>query len=137
MNKSRIYPFLLTVFFASFLTSCDYLKDLLNGNGDPNDPIICTDEFRTIGLEIEGGELDEFYTIRKSTNDTIQVDFPVFETLYPVLDDSYQEELEGQVDEFEFVGFRESEELVRELFVIKADECHIEKVSGPDVITIQ
>ena len=129
------YRIALLMLALSF-SSCELLEKLLNGENDSDDPRICTEEFRTVGLEIIGGELDDFFTIRQSTMDTIQVDFPVLDSFYPVLDDSFQEELEGQVDEFEFVGFQEGEEVVREVFTIKADECHIEKVSGADSVTL-
>lgn len=110
--------------------SCEIIDGL-------DDPVFCTEEFRFVTLEVNGGVPESFFTLRKSTGDTIRFEQQaLFDNQYPVLDDSYQDELEGKTDEFEFVGFQGDSEVIREVFEIKADECHIEKVSGPTAVTI-
>ena len=125
--KTRFYLIIL-LFLASFsFLACE---DIL-------DPIVCTEEFRFVSLEVSGGELDGFFTIRKDTGDTIRFDQQaLFDNNYPVLDDTFQETLEGNTEDFEFVGFQQDNEVVREIFEIKADKCHIEKVSGAVSVTI-
>ena len=136
MKTSQFIFYFLALGTLLSLNSCEWLNNLINNGGGTDDPIACTEEFRTVGLEVIGAELDPYFTIRKSTNDTLEVNFEVFQSFYPVLSDAFQEELEGKVEEFVFVGFVEAKEVVRESFMIKADECHIEKVSGPDSVTI-
>ncbi len=97
------------------------------------DGVICTAEFRTLGVTVTGGQFDDFYTVRKTDNDTIRHSPTIGGSLgdfYPILDDSYQPKLENDQDTFTFHGFLSGELLVKEDYVIKADECHIELVSG-------
>lgn len=103
-------------------------------SGDDNQEVICSDEFKMIGVKVIGGKLDNFYTIRPSTTDTIRFtasgQFPL-NNWYPILDDSFQSLLEGMREDFVFVGIKTSQEVVREQYSIGADVCHIIKYSGP------
>jgi len=98
---------------------------------------MCTMEFRTIGVTINGANLDEAFTIRVKNGDTLgfnQGDFGA--NYFVVLDDSFQKELERKSEPFRFVGMENGVIKVNESFVIKADECHIDKVSGPELINL-
>ena len=92
----------------------------------------CTQEFRLVSITVTGAELDKVYTVRQSNNDTIiSNQSSVFgDTTYVVLDDNYLPKLKNQTDDFLFVGEVDGEKQVEELFTIKADECHVEYVSG-------
>lgn len=96
----------------------------------------CTLEFRTISIELIGDTPDDFYTLRSSTGDTIRLSNETFEDYYPVLDDSWQEELRGSEEEFVFEAVLDGTVVVSETFVVEADVCHINKVSGPESATI-
>ncbi|MEP1095630.1 MAG: hypothetical protein ABJG78_11005 [Cyclobacteriaceae bacterium] len=102
-------------------------------NSDNDQSIVCTEEFRTVGVTIIGGQLNNFYTVRKTTNDTIRHN-PIIggsiADFYPILDDSYLPKLTKNEDTFTFHGFLDSQLLIKEDYVIKADQCHIELVSG-------
>ena len=100
-----------------------------------DDEIFCTEEFRTVGLEITGAVLDDHFTIRVSNGDTLRVG-TVFFDFYPVLDDSFQPELENKEEQFSFIGIIADTIAVFEPFVIEADECHIMKVSGVDRVEL-
>ena len=104
---------------------------------DDPDEIICSDEFRMIGLTVTGGSLDDFYTVRESTKDTIRFTdngiYPI-SRWYPVLDDSYQEILKDTEEHFYFCGFADADQVVHEPFIIGADACHIFKVSGKESV---
>jgi|GEM_PF-813070 len=106
---------------------------------DNKDEIICSDEFRIVGVTVTGGELQDFYTVRSSTNDTIRYsdnqDYPMGRW-YPVLDDSYQILLEGIEDDFYFVGILDGVKVINQHFIIGADRCHIYKLSGPREIIL-
>ena len=99
------------------------------------DPISCTEEFRTVTLEIVGGTLDNHYTIRLETGDTLQHNSSIL-PFYPVLDDNFQKELEGSQEEFRFIGEIADSIVVSELYLISADACHIELVTGATLITL-
>jgi hypothetical protein len=92
----------------------------------------CTTEFRTITITVSGDNLDSYYTIRQSTGDTIRIARSISqgEKVYPVFDDSYQKTIEDKTESFTFQGIINGIVVVSEPFVIKADKCHIEYVSG-------
>ncbi|TXH60458.1 MAG: hypothetical protein E6Q89_00835 [Bacteroidia bacterium] len=97
--------------------------------------IECKEEFRTVAIEISGLTVDSFLTIRLSTNDTIRNVGFLYENYYPVLTDNYQHKLENQTDSFLFLAWKADSLVVQEPFVIKADFCHIYKVSGKEKVS--
>jgi hypothetical protein len=106
-------------------------------DGDDSE-IICTEEFRIIGVKVSGGALSDYYTIRTSTADTIRFagdqGYPIG-NWYPVLDDSFQVLLEGTEEEFSFAGEVDGSRVVNAIFIIGADVCHVYKKSGPAEIS--
>ena len=113
-----------------------FLLFLASSCRDNNENIACTMEFRIVTITVNGNPLDEYFTVRESTNDTIRIDRSnvTGNNVYPVLDDSYQNIIEGRTENFFFYGKVNGVVTVREPFVIKADKCHIEYVSGRQVI---
>ena len=98
---------------------------------------ICTEEFRTIGVFVIGESLDEFYTIHESSGDTLHFEYDATnQNFYPVLDDSYKYYFTHSTETFLFYGIRNGQVVIEETFVIKADECHIDKVSGVESVVI-
>ena len=97
-----------------------------------HDEVACTMEFRSVQIKIIGEELSDFYTVRLSTNDTLQFEhfFTPNEGYYTVLDDSFQSQLQGKKEQFRFIGKINNDIVVDELFMIEADKCHINYVSG-------
>ncbi|MEL6627049.1 MAG: hypothetical protein AAFQ83_22375 [Bacteroidota bacterium] len=109
----------------------------LGGCGLFDGPTICTLEFVYVSVEVTGDTLDQTYTIQTTTGDTVQQSTEyVFDQRYLVLDDGYQPEMRNREREFRFVGLKNGDIVIDELYVIKADECHIEKVSGIDTIEL-
>lgn len=98
--------------------------------------VFCTMEFRTVSITVNRGLLDDFYTIRESTGDTIRIDRGNIpgNNEYPVLDDRFQTIIRDRTESFRFLGFINNVETVNEIFVIKADQCHIDYVSGNLVV---
>jgi hypothetical protein len=94
-----------------------------------DDPLLCTDEFRTVGIQVVGKTLDGWYTIRESTQDTFRLGTK-FQDTYAVLDDGFQPTLANSQEDFTFHGVIADSVWVKELFEISADECHISYVSG-------
>jgi hypothetical protein len=85
---------------------------------------------------VVGGTLDDFYTIRNSTADTLIFEGAPFQNSYTVLDDNYQQILENKQENFKFIGIKSGIKVIEENFVISADQCHISKVSGKNSVNI-
>jgi hypothetical protein len=98
----------------------------------------CTMEFRTVGVEITGPDLTDYYTLNRTTADTIRIDRSNVppQGVYPILDDTYQSMLEGRRENFRFEGWINDSLVVQTDYVIEADKCHINYVSGPLQITL-
>lgn len=94
--------------------------------------VFCTEEFRTITIEIKGETLDDFYTIRASTNDTINysIDSDWYGSFYPLLDDLYKDKIKNKTEIFIFEGIIADSVVIREEYEIYSDECHVYYVSG-------
>lgn len=101
-----------------------------------DDEVACTSMFASVGIEVNGGILDSYYTIRNSTNDTIRFTNGFFQNTYTVLDDNYQQILKNKQEVFRFIGIKSGNKVVDENIVISADECHISKVSGVNSVSI-
>lgn len=119
---------LLVFVFGVLLFSCS-----------KEESVICTEEFRFIGLNVEGDSLNDFYTIRQKTSDTLRfnqsVVFPDY-TWYVILDDSFSETLKNSKETFTFFGLINDSIVIREDYLIEADECHISRENGPNKITL-
>ncbi len=98
---------------------------------------ICTEEFRTIGVTITGGTLDDFYTVRISTGDTIVYsEQQIVDSSYPILDDSFHSEIINSQETFYFNGIVNDEIVIDEDYVIEGDDCHINLISGTTEIDL-
>lgn len=101
--------------------------------------VICTEEFRFVGVNVEGDSLSDFFTIRQKTSDTIRsnqsVVFPEY-IWYIILDDSFSQTLKNSSETFTFQGLIKDSVVISQEYVIKADECHITRQSGPDKIIL-
>ena len=119
--------FILMVVSILILISCT--KD---------EEVICTMEYRYISIDVKGGILDDFYTIRKYTGDTIRYekDNILGNNSYIILSDNYQNKIKNKEEIFIFKGYITDSLVVNEQFIIKADECHIDYVSGKKEINL-
>ena len=119
--------FILIVVSVLILISCT--KD---------EEVICTMEYRYISIDVKGGILDDFYTIRKYTGDTIrnEKDNIIGNNSYIILSDNYQNKIKNKEEIFIFKGYITDSLVVNEQFIIKADECHIDYVSGNKEINL-
>ena len=101
--------------------------------------VMCTEEFRAVGISVIGDSLTNFYTVRNSNLDTIK--FPnnieySSNHWYPVLDDNYQSKIANSQESFKFIGEINDTIVVNEVYVINADDCHINKVSGKSEVVL-
>ncbi len=100
--------------------------------------IACTEEYRFVTITVNGRQLDNFYTIRISNGDTIRHDqeMGLDSNVYVVLTDSYQKNIQNSVENFVFHGLIGDSLVINEPFVIKADMCHIDYVSGKTEVNL-
>ena len=119
--------FILIVVSILILISCT--KD---------EEVICSMEYRYISIDVKGGILDDFYTIRKYTGDTIRYvkDNIIGNNSYIILSDNYQNKIKNKEEIFIFKGYITDSLVVNEQYIIKADECHINYVSGKKEINL-
>ena len=103
-----------------------------------DEEVICTMEYRYISIDVKGGILDDFYTIRKYTGDTIRYekDNILGNNSYIILSDNYQNKIKNKEEIFIFKGYITDSLVVNEQYIIKADECHINYVSGKKEINL-
>ena len=104
--------------------------------------IICTQELRMITLKVmtpakSPVSLDSAYTIRVSNNERINYQHQMSVGTYVVLDDSYHHRLRRHEDQFRFIGWKNNQVVVNELYRIAGDQCHINKRSGADSVIVQ
>jgi len=120
--KIDFFKFIYCFLFCNLLISCS----------DDDDGVFCTQEFRTITIKVNGPDLDDFFTVRQQTGDTIRINKQNVPYLkeYPVLDDRFRALIEGRTENFRFTGIIDDTVAVSEIFVIRADQCHIEFISG-------
>ena len=122
----------LSLFLACFILIC------CKKSNNSTSTVVCTTDFRTVTIKVLGDTLDHFYTIRVYTGDTIRLNSSniIEPNTYPVIDDSYQSRIANHTEQFRFVGIKNNNILVNEVFSVKADLCHIEYVSGNQIVTL-
>lgn len=105
--------------------------------------VVCTQLFAGINVYVTDANtapvlFDDFYTINTTTGETIRLE-PNRGGMghYTVLDDSYRKKLQNRTDRFQFVGVKNNQRIVEELYTISADCCHISKVSGRDTVVLK
>lgn len=133
--------YLLLLLATTFFTlSC---KKPFNG-GNTCDDVFCTGVFSEIKITVVDNNkkpvlIDEFYTIRTSTNDTIYNSYITLNiTPYKVvLDDSYLPKFRNQRDVFRYLAFYKHRLVADQHYTISADCCHVTKESGPETIIVQ
>lgn len=119
---STIKPLKTVILFASLIaTACNRLTETA-----------CTMEFRTIGLNVQNGALERYYTLRLENGDTIYHPYDSILTgYYTVLDDGAMGWLKGKEQNFKFEGWRNDSLIIEANYRIGADKCHVYKVNGP------
>lgn len=139
MKFSSLQLFLL-LFSFSFISCEEENVD----SDDCKDTIICTEEFKTISLEITNSDgdpvvLDDFYTFydsRKKFEYELN-DIQQGLGIYPVLTDAEMDEIEKEGTTLIFVGEKDGRNIVEHQMVIGHDCCHVQLIEGQDKIEIE
>jgi hypothetical protein len=140
MKIKSWHLFLFTIAF-SFM-SCE--DENISKDDCDFESIICTEEFRSITLEItdlDGNPviLDDFYTFydsRKKFEYELN-DLQEGKGIYPVITDADLQELNREGSTLIFVGEKDGKNLVEHQMVIGHDCCHVLLIEGDDKLIIE
>ncbi|MDG1803546.1 hypothetical protein [Flavicella sp.] len=122
-------------------TACsDSKTEDINSDCNPID-IVCTEEFRSITLEIIDINdnpviLDAFKIIREDTGEEIESSENFHQNFYTIINDNYQNEIAQKEINLKFTGFINNIEVLSTNYVVSADCCHIELISGKTKIVL-
>lgn len=118
--------------------------------GKPEEPkkecedVLCTEIFVTTNIHVIDSTtkhtviLSDYYTVNTEKGDTFRADVNEWiDSSYVVLSDNYLSNLRNKEYKFRFMGFKDGSLIVNEPLTIKADCCHIQKVSGKDTVLIR
>jgi hypothetical protein len=103
---------------------------------------VCTDEFRYITILIKHSSdssaviLNDYKVIRTTDNKDLTLPgnvFPDNSGYYPLVNDSQLNILRNSITEIEFRGYIQNTLVIKKLFEIGADCCHVSLVSGETV----
>lgn len=124
-------------FLALTFSACNTQKKV---TACPPD-VACTMMYVSIGAQVVNGQgqpvvFDEVYTQREGSAEHINPQSGSTSGSYIVLDDSYQKKLANQSARFHFIGMRNGQKIMDEIYQISADCCHIKKESGKETITL-
>lgn len=103
--------------------------------------VLCTQVFASVMVHVDDLSASpialDVYTVRNSTGEKLTFgQFSSTSGTYNIMDDSYRAKLAGRTETFTFVGMKGSTKVFSQSYTIKADCCHVYKVSGADSITI-
>lgn len=133
---------IILLFTTILTTACsDSKTEDINSDCNLID-IVCTEEFRTITLEIVDSQdtpviLDNFKITREDTGEIIELDQNHSQNFYPIINDNYQNKIVHKEIILKFSGSINNIEVVSTSFVVSADCCHIDLDSGPTKIVLQ
>src|SRR4051812_8339648 len=120
--------------FAAYLLlfSSLFINATCNKDNRPCEDVMCTMIFASVTAQVvtpdnQAVQLDEVYTLRKSTGDKIRLTQQMAEGRYNIIDDNYQRTIQNTSETFELVGIKDGKQVVSELYLISADCCHVKK----------
>lgn len=122
------------------LSACNPKESIIPANNCSD--VFCTAIFASVSINVEDKngnavELHDFYTVNRSTNDTIRSSVPSWNKgTYTVVDDGYTSKMFNKTYDFSFIGIVNNQVVINEPFSISADCCHVSKVSGKESIII-
>ena len=121
------------------LLSCLFLLFQSCSEKDKECSGVCTEEYRTIVVEIKDSEgqpvvLDSFKVVELRTGRDLTIEpgdtYMRERGFYPIFSDRYAREYKQQELQIKFIGNIGGVEVVSEVYKVGADCCHIYYVSG-------
>ena len=127
--KSKHLLFII-IALPLFFMSC---KKTTTGTTD-EDLQVCTLIFVTESVTVSGTVLDDFYSLRLSTGDTLRLeDYNSEDQYYPILDDSSIPQTKNIEERIDFIALH-GDQILKTPYTFTSDGCHIVKTSGLEVI---
>lgn len=132
------------IYFLSAITLFACSDDDQNSSTSCSDQLVCTEEFRTIIVEIANSENEPItLDFTRVTNVPINEELGVSNWLgllspgsHIVTDDGQFDNVEKEGTLFQFEGFIGGERAVNQEFLIGHDCCHVILLEGPEKIVI-
>jgi len=123
------------LFFISIALLLFFVSCKKNTADTPDeDLLVCTLIYVTESVTVSGTVLDDFYSIRLSTGDTLRLeDYESEDQYYPILNDSSIPQTKDIEERIDFVAVR-GDQTLKTPYSFTSDGCHIIKVSGLEVI---
>jgi hypothetical protein len=108
------------------------------------DTVACTMEFREITVTIQTFSqqpvvLDQFYTTDVAGNRLSEqlCSASAVPGTYVIINDAWVNNHRNSLKTLKFVGYRQGQKIVDEVFTIATDCCHVSKAAGLSVITLR
>jgi hypothetical protein len=101
----------------------------------------CHDLFKDVSVRVIGPVLQDYYTIRFATGDTLRF-IDTYDPInfggeyYTVFDQSKFHLIKGRKENFIFIGILADTVAVVESYYLSADECSFRKLHGKDEIIL-
>jgi len=97
----------------------------------------CNDIHRIHTVEVRADSLHEAYTVRTQTDDTLNryTEIAGDTNRFMLVGDEFQDRLNGNGERFLF-HLRTPDSLYQYTYLFEDGECHVEKLSGHDLITL-
>lgn len=139
----RLFSFFFPLLLLAGWPSCK--DDAHTVYADCPEDIMCTYQFVTIQLQLTDANnqpvvLDSFKSTNLDTGQQWELEREnVSEPnngYYPILTDAQLEEIAQEGSRIEFTGIKNSKEVVKALYVIGHDCCHITLISGEQEIQL-
>ena len=123
------------LFFISIALLLLFMSCKKNTANNPDeDLLVCTLEYVTESVTVSGTVLDDFYSIRLSTGDTLRLeDYDSEDQYYPILNDSSIPQTKDIEERIDFIAIR-GDQTLKTPYMFTSDGCHIVKLSGLEVI---
>lgn len=139
--------FLLISLLSAIISTCDDKESPATPCSCPEN-LICTEEYRTISLEIRDASgkavsLDDYYTTKISNGEKIELKEEGRDSIarsvgfYPVLEDKNMQIVDKCGEQFEFIGIKNDVTVVKEILTVKNNCCHIELIKGKTKVVLQ
>ncbi len=124
-----------------FFSPAGYGISQLHDDQDCNGNLVCTEEFRTVLINIVDGDgepvsLDSYTVTNLDTEQVITLDPILWIDTYPIADDSMLDDIPKEGQRIELVGNLDGEEVVRETFLVGHDCCHVVLLEGETTIEL-
>lgn len=126
--------YIFSLLLAAAMVSC-------NDDQDCKGNLVCTEEFRTVLIDVVDGNgapvtLDSYTVTNLDTDQAIMLDPIIWIDTYPIADDSMLNEIPKEGQRIELVGVIDGQEVIREIFLVGHDCCHVILLEGESTIEL-